>query len=344
LTHEVARRLVAQGDEVEWFAGSFPGAPREESIDGIRLRRAGTQWSVHWRAFQRYRQRIAKDFDVVVDEVNTIPFFTPIWADLPRVMLIFQLAREVWWYETPLPLSALGYYAERYYLSCYRNTSVLTISRSTEIDLRQLGFKGEIAIIPVGAEPMQYPHTTKAQVPTFIYVGRLAPSKRVSDIVSAFSKFHARVKGGQLWIVGDGEERYRRELVRLAARLGVGQAVQFLGRLPEREKRGRMAQAHAIVLASVREGWGLVVTEAGTCGTPALVYNVPGLRDAVVNGKTGIVVDPFPDCLAEAMHELWTRPDHAGDLGLSALEFSLQFTFDRAAMKMRQAIERALAA
>ena len=49
-----------------------------------------------------------------------------------------------------------------------------------------------------------------------------------------------------------------------------------------------MAEAHVLLMTSVREGWGLVVTEANACGTPAVVYNVPGLRDSVRNEETGL--------------------------------------------------------
>src|SRR6202022_3092021 len=105
-----------RGDAVEWFGSSFPGAPAAETIDGVHIVRAGRQWTVHWSAFRRYRSRLSQSFDIVVDEVNTIPFFTPIWANVPTVMLIHQLAREVWWYESKFPLNVIGFLAEPLYL------------------------------------------------------------------------------------------------------------------------------------------------------------------------------------------------------------------------------------
>src|SRR5438309_1221353 len=143
-THEVAKRLVALGDEVEWFSASFRGASAEEDLDGVQIVRAGSQWTVHLHAFRRYRRRLKSRFDIVIDEVNTIPFFTPLWADVPVVMLIFQLAREVWWYESGFPVNALGFLAEAHYLRAYRNVPVITVSASTKGDLRSLGFRGEI--------------------------------------------------------------------------------------------------------------------------------------------------------------------------------------------------------
>src|SRR5206468_8182458 len=123
-TYEVARRLVSRGHSVEWFSASFPGAEAEEEIGGVRMVRAGSQWTVHWRAFRRYRGRLSGHFDAVLDQVNTMPFFTPLWAKIPSFMLIHQLAREVWWYESPFPISALGYMAEPWYLRIYRRSRV----------------------------------------------------------------------------------------------------------------------------------------------------------------------------------------------------------------------------
>src|ERR1700726_624485 len=120
LTFEVARRLVSSGDEVEWFAAGFPGSLPEEMVEGIHFVRAGRQSTVHWRAYRRYRGQLRNRFDIVIDEVNTVPFFTPLWANIRSVMLIYQPAREVWWYESRFPLSAIGYLLEPIYLQFYR--------------------------------------------------------------------------------------------------------------------------------------------------------------------------------------------------------------------------------
>jgi hypothetical protein len=146
VTFEVARRLVERGDSVEWFSAAYPGAPNEETIAGVRVIRRGRQWTVHWSAFRHYRGRLSQRFDVVVDEVNTIPFFTPLWSDVPAVMFIHQLAREVWWYESPFPLNALGYIAEPLYLRLYRRFPVVTVSDSTRRDLVSLGFSETITV------------------------------------------------------------------------------------------------------------------------------------------------------------------------------------------------------
>jgi glycosyltransferase involved in cell wall biosynthesis len=341
-THEVARRLVAGGDTVEWFTAMFPGAAHELELDGIHVVRGGRQWSVHLAAMRRYRRRLRGSFDVVIDEVNTIPFFTPIWAGIPHLLLIFQLAREVWWHESVFPISAIGYAAEPLYLRPYRDSAALTISASTEADLRGLGFTGAIKVLPMGLEPMVVPSSPKETTTTFLYVGRMAPSKRVHEIIQAFDVYRSPGRDARLWLIGDGETRYVESLQRLAGKLGLVGMVQFLGRVSAEEKHDRMARAHVLLMASVREGWGLSIVEANVCGTPAVVYDVPGLRDAVRDGETGYVVPATPASLAEGMERLTADPVRYKQIADAARAWSSTFSFDASASDARAAIVAAL--
>jgi glycosyltransferase involved in cell wall biosynthesis len=329
---------------VEWFSASFPGAPAVEELDGVRIVRAGRQWTVHWHAFKRYRRSLRGHFDVVIDEVNTMPFFTPLWAGIPTFMLIFQLAREVWWYESPLPISAVGYAIEPMYLLGYRHTPVFTISRSTELDLRSLGFKGPITLIPIGIEKVASASRPKADTPTFLYVGRLAPSKRIEHMLRALAQFRQATGTGALWLVGSGSEGYQRSLAKLARHLSVEDNVRFLGRVSSQDKHRLMAEAHALLMTSVREGWGLVVTEANAFGTPAIVYDVPGLRDSVRHDSTGLVVPPQPQNLSQAMIRLSSDPVLYARLAREAQSWSNTFSFDEAARLIGLALEGTFAA
>lgn len=338
LTFEIARRLAARGDEVEWFAADFPGVPTEEVLGGVHFVRAGRQSTVHWNAYRHYRGRLRSRFDVVIDEVNTFPFFTPLWADIPRIMLIYQLAREVWWYEARFPLNAIGFALEPFYLRIYRSQPVLTISKSTERGLRRLGLKGTIECIPVGIDQQESPSHAKAAEPTFLYVGRLAPSKRVEDIVRAFQGFKQEMHAGKLWLIGEGDPGYTKRVNALIRQLGVDQDVTILGRVSVEEKYRRMAAAHMLLMASVREGWGLAVSEANVCGTPAIVYDVPGLRDSVLHGRTGLVVGASPSLLAEGMVKLWRDPSLYKRLAEQAEHLAQALTFDRAAIVFRDVL------
>ncbi len=328
VTHRVAQWLVANGHSVEWFSASYPGAKLSEVVDGVQIVRRGRQWTVHWLAFRRYHRKLRRRFDVVVDQVNTMPFFTPLWADIPTVMFIHQLAREVWWYESPFPLSAAGYIAEPIYLRVYKQTPVLTVSQSTKDDLRQLGLKGSITILPEGIEVDPALPVAKVETPTILFVGRLAPSKRVDHIVRAFAMLRQKGQPAQLWIVGDGLPDYLAALRRLVSKLGIDADVTFLGKVSPEEKQRRMSGAHLLVMASVREGWGLVVTEAAACGTPAIVYDVGGLRDAVRDGQTGLVVGTSPDKLAQGMSTLLSDAKLYRRMSIAAAEWGRTFSFE----------------
>lgn len=338
LTYEIAKRLVRDGDEVEWFSATFPGGSPREEMDGVRIVRAGGQSTVHWQAFRRYRPQIRSRFDVVIDEVNTIPFFTPLWAGVPTFMLIYQLAREVWWYEARFPINAVGFLLEPLYLRLYRRSPALTISASTVSDLRRLGFRGAISLLPGGVETIDQATVAKADPPAFLYVGRLAPSKRLEHIIQAFAEFRQHDGPANLWIIGEGSSSYKRKLEILIGRLGIADSVSFFGRLTTSEKHRRMAQALALLLASVREGWGLVVAEANACGTPAVVYDVPGLRDAVRHEETGLVVGASSSELAAGMRRLYHDKELYQRLSEAARSWSATFSFDATAAAVRSEI------
>ena len=342
-TYEVARRLVSQGHRVEWFSANFPGASPQEVMDGIQIVRRGRQFTVHWHAYRRYHKNLVDHFDAVVDEVNTVPFFTPLWSSIPAFMLIHQLAREVWWYETRFPLSLAGFLAESFYLKCYRKVPVLALSPSTERDLVRLGFRGPITVVPPGLDAVDTPQLApKEERPTLLYVGRLAPSKRVNDIVRAFALFRDKVASAQLWLVGSGSPAYLAKLKRTIARLGLVRDVRLWGWIPESRKRELMGRAHVLTMASVREGWGLAVLEANACGTPAVVYDVPGLRDSVRHGETGLLVEANPEALAHELVKLCRDQGLYHRLTEQAIAGSANHSWDQSAAIFGSAIARGL--
>jgi glycosyltransferase involved in cell wall biosynthesis/O-antigen/teichoic acid export membrane protein len=342
-TYEVAKRLVSQGHAVEWFSSSFRGSQGADDLDGIRMVRLGSQWSVYWHAYLRYRKSARDRFDVVVDEVNGVPFFAAFWSGLPTIMLIHQLYRELWLRNAPPPLSVIGFLAEPIYLRWYRRIPVLTVSTSTRDDLRRLGFKGPITVVPEGLETVIDRSKSKPIDPSFLYVGRLVPSKQVEHMLMALARFRYVTGAGALTLVGSGHHQYRDSLMALALRLGIQEHVTFLGWVSSSNKHQLMADAHALLMTSVREGWGLVVTEANACGTPAIVYDVPGLRDSVRHEVTGLVVPPRPYSLAEAMIRVTTDQDLYARLAAGSQRWSTTFSFDETARVVGHELEKALA-
>ncbi len=312
VTHRIAEHLARRGHEVTLFTSSFPGAQPEECMNGVRVVRRGRQLTVHLEALRWYRRR-AGGFDIVVDEINTLPFFAPLYAGVPVVALFQQLAREVWWYEAPRGLALVGYAAEPVYLRPYRHVPLVTISASTLQSLRSVGLRGPACIIPMAADvelPPTLPsvHTKPAQL-TLVSLGRVVPSKRVHHAIEAVAILRDRGIVARLDVAGGGRPDYRRRLDGLVSRLGLEGQVTFHGRVSEAEKRQLLGQAHLLLGTSVREGWGLMVTEANALGTPAVVYDVPGLRDSTRHLETGFVcAAQAPQSLAAGIEALWRDP------------------------------------
>ena len=152
-THENAKRWVQQGHDVTLFASLFEGGKKSEIIDGVNIVRDGSKLTVYNKAKQHYKQVFSREhFDVVIDEINTRPFFTPRFVKNGEtiVALIHQLAQEFWYYETPFPVAFIGsHFLEKYWLRTYREIPTITVSNSTKEDLEQLGF-GDISVVSEG--------------------------------------------------------------------------------------------------------------------------------------------------------------------------------------------------
>jgi glycosyltransferase involved in cell wall biosynthesis len=150
----------------------------------------------------------------------------------------------------------------------------------------------------------------------------------VNEILQAFATYRQSKGEGRLVLVGNGSGSYVEQLQRLARELGVSDSVEFCGWLVGSAKYRQMSRAHALLMASAREGWGLVVTECNACGTPAIVYDVAGLRDSVRQLETGLVVTPTPACLAEGMLQLANDPELYQRLREAAQRWSQTFTYE----------------
>jgi glycosyltransferase involved in cell wall biosynthesis len=264
----------------------------------------------------------------VIDEINTIPFFTPKFVNRGEKVfaLIHQLAREYWLYETPFPVKYVGYYIlEDRWLKNYVNVPTITVSNSTEADLKALGFK-QVYKVPEGLsfKPLDT-IPEKEEEPTIIYLGRLTKAKRPDHAIKAFKIVKKQVPNAKLWIVGDGY--LRKKLEKMAI-----EGVKFFGKVNEQEKIKLLSRAWVLVNPSVREGFGLNIIEANACGTPAIAYNVPGLRDSIIDGKTGLLVENGNiEKLADTVVRFIEDEILRVTLNKNALEYSRSFNWDNTA-------------
>lgn len=333
-TYENARRWVKWGHEVTWFTSDFGDCAKDETIEGIRIIRRGTEVTVHYQAFLHYRKLFKGKFDLVIDQINTIPFLTPLYVKEKKIALIFQLARGVWFYETFFPLSLIGFIAEYLYLRIYRNTPVMTISESTKKDLINLGFSSEISILPIGItfKPLEQV-AEKESEPTLVFVGRLRKSKRIHHIVQATHLVKNEIPNIRIRIIGaGGRPRYKKKLEYLINKYGMVNNVIFHGYIDEATKQNLIKKSHAIIVTSIREGWGLVVSEANALGTVAIGYNVPGLRDSIIDGQTGMLTKQNnPQELSKAILALLKNENLFKKLCEDALSNSKRFSWQKSA-------------
>jgi glycosyltransferase involved in cell wall biosynthesis len=333
LTFRVLQRLVPRGWRIEWFSAAYAGAPATDVRDGIRFVRAGSAATVHVRAFVRYARR--GDFDVVVDEINTIPFFTPFYRSC-AIAWFQQLAREVWLYEGGL-LGPLGYLLEPFYLWPYRRIPLITISPSSARSLEKIGLRGPVKVIPMAVDEAADDTIPAKTMPRdALVVGRLTASKRVEESIRCAALLRARGWEGRLHVIGSGAAKYQAKLEALVNSLDLRGRVIFHGRVDDDRRRALMERCSVLWMTSVREGWGLVVTEAARHGTPAVVYDVSGLCDAVQSGSTGYVVRCEPAALADATLEVFRDFDV---FSRNALCTSRRLSWDATAEAFARALE-----
>lgn len=334
VTHEIAKRLVTGGHEVTLFTSRPDGFTEREEIDGVVVVRQGSELTTRLLA-PRFARR--GGWDVVVEEINTLPYFSPLWSRVPTVLFMHQLAREIWFYESPKPVAPLGYVAEPLYLQAYRRCPKVTVSASTRDDLLRLGLGGPVHVIPEAVStPALGRLPAKTPAPRLVWVARLVPSKRPDHAVRILAALRNRLPSATLTLVGDGPERARIE--RLAANLGVIGALTLTGRVGEAEKLAILQEAGVLIACSAREGWGLTVTEAGRLGTPAVAYDVAGLRDSVVDGRTGVLTPSSPEALAVAVYALVSDAPRYARLREGAWRLGRELSWERTA----HAFERVL--
>lgn len=285
-----ARAWVAKGHSVTWFTSSFPGAKGHESIGGVRIIRRGQEHSVILLAPIFYLLK-RQTFDIVIDQIHGLPFFTPLYVRVPIIAFIHEVAGDIWDRMYPFPINIVGRAMELLYLRLYRNIPFWTDAQATIGDLVKHGVPiaqcMAIPCPPLSRVISKFPQ--KERKPTFLFVSRIVQMKGIEEVIRAFSFIVPAIAEARLWVIGTGERRYVARVKDQIAALGLGSRVTLHGYVSEQKKLSLMRRAHLLLHASIKEGWGLVVLEAASQGTPAVVYNVHGLSEVVLHGKTGVV-------------------------------------------------------
>jgi glycosyltransferase involved in cell wall biosynthesis len=295
-------------------------------IDGIRIIRLGNYLTVRSQARTYYRKHLRGNCDVVVDEYTNIPFLAPKFVREPVVFLVHEVVGAKHLAVLPLGISHLMHYVmEPRWYACYRNVDTVTVSNSTRDELQKFGIN-KICVVPqgLGNEPLEKV-PPKEDVPTFLFVGLLKKANRADECIRAFEIIESEMPEARLWVVGRGAQRKKLEA------MAKGLNLEFCGYVDEARKVELMQRAHAMLVPGIREGWGMVITEANACGTPAIAYDIAGYRDAIRDGETGLLTEATPEALARAAIGFARDTDLQRQMSESALSWSNQFSWDATA-------------
>jgi len=341
---EIFSRIAAGGHQVALLCSSWPGAPARVSLDGLDVHRVGSRNTYPFLARGYYSRHLAGNgYDCVVEDLNKIPLFSPLWGARNVVALVHHLFGSTVFHEAPIPVATAVWLAERPLGALYRKTPFQAVSESTADDLVQRGIPREsIRVIYNGVDSARLtPNPAERSTePLFVYLGRLKKYKRVDIVIRAFAELGD--KSARLEIAGAGD--YRATLERLVESLGLGSRVKFLGFVSEDEKLHLLRRAWASLLASPKEGWGISNLETAACGTPVIAANSPGVRESVVHEKTGFLVPPDDArAMAGAIKRILDTPSLVEELGAGGRRFAERFTWERSASDTIRHIEETVA-
>ncbi|MCK4414292.1 MAG: glycosyltransferase family 4 protein [Candidatus Eisenbacteria sp.] len=344
IIYEIFRRLVRWGHKVTFLVGHWPGAPREEEIEGMRILRAGCQYTFNFRAPGMLRRLLAREqVDLVVEDINKIPFFTPRFQRRAPVLgVVPHLFGTTVFQQASFPLALYVYLYERFIPSVYRRCRFSVLSQTTLEDLVARGLPREaLRLIRAGIDHDYYRPLARRGVapgPVVLYLGRIKKYKRIDLVIQALPAILREVPEAEYWIVGEGD--YRPALEALVARMGLENHVRFLGFQSGAEKLATLSRTRVLAYTSPKEGWGLSVIEANALGIPAVASDAPGLRESVRNGETGYLV-PHGDvpALAGALRRLLTDDDLWWQLGRAGMSWATEFNWERSAKETFQLAE-----
>lgn len=297
-THEHAKGWINAGHEVTLFTSSYKSALHEEIVDGVKIIRKGTQvFGVQIEAIKWYLFGKHNGFDIVIDQFHGLPFFTPLFVRVKKIAFIHEVTKEVWAYnpwKKPFNLIPyiLGTIFEPFIFKLfYKNIPFMTVSESTKLDLVQWGIpSANITVIHNGISIPKVNKYPKENKKTVLFLGAISKDKGIEDALEIFKEVDKLDPYFQFWVVGKSESHYLNYLKQKIDVLGLSSKVKFFGFVPESKKFELLQKAHILVMPSIREGWGLVVIEAAAMGTPTVGYDVPGLRDSIKNGATGLLI------------------------------------------------------
>ncbi len=336
--HKIASRWAAAGLDVTFRTSAVPGAPAALTRDGYRVVRQAGRYAVFPGAAWEGVRMGHRPGDALVEIWNGMPFLSPLWYRGPRIVFLHHVHAEMWGMVLPPALARLGDLVERRIAPrFYRSSRIVTLSESSRLEIvDMLGLRADrVTVAPPGVDARFQPGGHRSPTPLVVAVGRLVPVKRFDMLMRAL----ARVKTGQpelrAVILGEGYERAALEALR--DELGATDWISLPGRVGDGELVDWYRRAWVVASSSQREGWGMTLTEAASCGTPAVATAIAGHADAVLDGESGVLVDDPAD-LPAALGRVLGDDVLRSRLSKGALARARWFTWDATARRALEAL------
>jgi glycosyltransferase involved in cell wall biosynthesis len=326
---EVGKRLIRRGHEITLLCERYDGSRPEEELHGMKVKRFGGRLMLHCYA-PYYVKRNSANFDIVIDDIaHAVPFWSPKFTKKPVVAIIHHVHQKVVGKELNPIFRYLVREAEKSIKDTYEH--IIAVSQTTKRDLteRLRVHEQKVAVIPHGIDHTKYRPGSKFDEPTVLWIGRMKKYKNLEHVVMAFKLVKQTVKDARLILAGAGDEE--RKVRFLVHREGV-KDVTFTGRVSEDDKLRLLRGAWCIIYVSEIEGWGMGILEAAACGTPAVAYNCGALKESIVDGETGLLVEyGNVKSLAHSVTQLLNDQDLRERLAKNALSFANYFDWDKTA-------------
>jgi glycosyltransferase involved in cell wall biosynthesis len=320
----IAELWAAQGHEVTLLVPRRGQDPSDRRA-GVTYVRVGNRLTVFKKAADHLRA-YGSQYDRVVECISTLPFFSHEIVGDRAIAIYLQMAKNVWDIEYRFPVGFVGRRVlEPRWARRMIGARVVALSESTRADLAEHGIAC-IGIAPPGSagpSPLSR-HGPLSPVPRLLFMGRLVRHKRPIDAVEAFLEIREAFPQARLDVIGDGYLRPRIEALRAPATV-------VHGFVTEQAKRSHLENADLLLLPATREGWGIVALEAAAHGLPVVAYDVPGLRDSVSDGVTGILCRPRPEAMAQAATAVLRDSGRWQALSDAGPPWAAQFTWEQAA-------------
>lgn len=339
---KMAEGLAERGAQVTILCAAHAAAPPDETLNGVRYVRRGGKMTVYREGVSALLRREFGRVDVVVDVQNGLPFFTRAATRKPVVVLVHHVHREQWPVVYPGATGRVGWWIEHSLAPrLYRRCQYIAVSRATRGELQELGVgRDRIAVVHNGTDPVIPVGLGKSAHPMIAVVGRLVPHKQVEHAIDAALALRGTHTDLRLHVVGSGW--WEAELHEYAAARGAGDTVVFEGQVDERRKHEIYEQAWLLALPSLKEGWGLVIGEAGMHRTPAVAYrSAGGTRESIAHGRSGVLVEDSTD-FTTALGRLLSDHAERDRLGEGALAMSHDFTWQHAQESFAHVLASAL--